>query len=350
MKILRRILPFVITLIIILTYIVPTSIYTSAQVIQNKPLNTAAILFAFDDPYISLVRKSLEDIQSKNQDTINFTFFDGKRNQGIQNSILDSVLQSDYDLLLINLVSLDNKTVESVVKKAKEKNIPIILFNTVPFETNPIKSYDKAVVVSTNAEQSGILQGNLIVNEWNSNKKIIDKNNDDILQYVMLKGENNNSVTTARSAFSISTLNNAGIKTQEILSRFCYWDEECAKDSLELSFLRYADKIEAIISNNDAMAIGAIKALQKYGYNKGDASKYIPVFGIDGIPEARDLINKGIMAGTVLQDPDETAKALYTIGMNLAHNKNPLENTNYKFDQTGVTIDMPYHGYIPENK
>ena len=51
------------------------------------------------------------------------------------------------------------------------------------------------------------------------------------------------------------------------------------------------------------MAIGAIEALQKYGYNKGDKSKYIPVVGIDGIPEAKDLINKGFMTGTVIQDP-----------------------------------------------
>ena len=86
---------------------------------------------------------------------------------------------------------------------------------------------------------------------------------------------------------------------------------------MESLFLRYGGKIEAIISNNDAMAIGAIKALQKYGYNKGDKSKYIPVVGIDGIPEAKDLINKGIMTGTVSQDPNETAEALYTVGMNL---------------------------------
>ena len=160
-----------------------------------------------------------------------------------------------------------------------------------------------------------------------------------------LKGPENITVTLARSLYSISTINDSGIKTQEILSKSCYWDEKCAEDSMELLFLRYNGKIEAIISNNDAMAIGAIKALQKYGYNKGDKSKYIPVFGIDGIPEAIDLINKGFMTGTVFQDPNETAEALYTVGLNLAHNRNPLENTNYKFDETGVTIQMPYHEY-----
>ena len=39
------------------------------------------------------------------------------------------------------------------------------------------------------------------------------------------------------------------------------------------------------------MAIGAIEALQKYGYNTGDKSRTIPIVGVDGIPEAKKLIN-----------------------------------------------------------
>ena len=57
------------------------------------------------------------------------------------------------------------------------------------------------------------------------------------------------------------------------------------------------NKIEVIIANNDSMAIGAIQALQEYGYNKGDKTKIIPVVGVDAIPEAQDLIKKGIMTG-----------------------------------------------------
>ena len=345
MKILKRILIFIITLTVLSMNNIQNSIYTQAQIIPGTPVKTAVILFTFDDPYISLVRKSLEEIQNKTASNVNFIFYDGERNQGIQNTIIDSVLQSNYDLLLVNLVSLDQDTVTSVVTKAKQKNIPLILFNTAPFDVGPIKSYSKSLVISTDAKQSGILQGDLVINEWNSNKKAIDINGDNILQYFMFKGPENITVTLARSLYSISTINDSGIKTQEILSKSCYWDEKCAEDSMELLFLRYSGKFEAIISNNDAMAIGAINALQKYGYNKGDPSKYIPVFGIDGIPESIDFINKGFMTGTVSQDPNETAEVLYATGMNLAHNRNPLENTNYKFNETGVTIEMPYHEY-----
>ena len=111
-------------------------------------------------------------------------------------------------------------------------------------------------------------------------------------------------------------------------------------------FLRYSGKVEAIISNNDAMAIGAIEALQKYGYNTGDKSKNIVVVGTDGLPEAIDLINKGIMTGTVIQDPKVAAEMFYAIGINLINNLNPTENTDYKIVNEQIIIPYPYNSYI----
>ena len=106
------------------------------------------------------------------------------------------------------------------------------------------------------------------------------------------------------------------------------------------------NKIEVVISNNDSMAIGAIEALQEQGYNNGDKTKIIPVVGVDAIPEAQKLIKEGIMTGSVLQDPSAMADALYAVGMNLVYNRNPLEGTDYKFDETGVAVRLPYEEYI----
>ena len=83
------------------------------------------------------------------------------------------------------------------------------------------------------------------------------------------------------------------------------------KTALNQLFLTLDDKIEAIISNNDEMAIGAIEALQKYGFNKGGNSKYIPVVGVGGLPEAKELINQGVMTGTVI------ARSSYSCKCNL---------------------------------
>ena len=52
------------------------------------------------------------------------------------------------------------------------------------------------------------------------------------------------------------------------------------------------------------------------------------------------------MTDSVLQDPSAMAKALYTVGMNLVYSRNPLDGTQYKFDNTGVSIRIPYKEYI----
>jgi len=93
------------------------------------------------------------------------------------------------------------------------------------------------------------------------------------------------------------------------------------------------------------MAIGAVEALQAYGYNKGDKSKNIIVVGIDRTQEATDLIDKGFMTGTVGHDPRILADALYTVGMNLFSGKDPLEGTNYKIEDNGIEIRIPSEEY-----
>lgn len=89
-----------------------------------------------------------------------------------------------------------------------------------------------------------------------------------------------------------------------------------------------------------------LEELQKYGFNSGDNSKYIPVVGLGGVPESKKLINQGFMTGTVVQDSKLHAKAIYDVAMNLASGRDPLNNTDYKFDETGITIKIPYYEYV----
>lgn len=168
------------------------------------------------------------------------------------------------------------------------------------------------------------------------------------MQYIMLMGETSNIEAIERTKYSVLTINNAGIKTQELGLKVCNWNKEEGKNETRALLSQLGNKIEVIISNNDSMAIGAIEALQEQGYNNGDKTKIIPVVGVDAIPEAQKLIKEGIMTGSVLQDPSAMAKALYSVGMNLVYNRNPLDGTDYKFDETGVAIRLHYEEYIPQ--
>ena len=347
MKIFRKILLIIIASVM-MTGIVAScyqnTISINAQVIEEKPVKVAVLLYRFDDAYISLVRQSLEEIQKENEGNVQFTFYDGNNDQSIQNESLDKLLeQKDVDLFLLNLV--DTKSTKEAINKIKQNNIPVLLFNREPVDIEAVKSYKKAYFLGTDAEEAGILQGKILINAWNSNKQIIDKNKDNIMQYIMLMGESDNLEAIERTKHSVSTINSAGIKTQELALKVCNWNEEEGKNATKALLLQFGNKVEVIISNNDSMAIGAISALQEQGYNKGDKTKTIPVVGIDAIPEAQELIKQGIMTGSVLQDPSAMAKALYTVGMNLVYNKNPLDGTEYKFDYTGVAIRLPYEEY-----
>jgi methyl-galactoside transport system substrate-binding protein len=163
------------------------------------------------------------------------------------------------------------------------------------------------------------------------------------MQYVMLQGERYNKVPIDRTKYSVLTIQEAGIKTEELALRVSDWNTEIARNATKALFLKYGDKIEVIIANDDSMAIGAIQALQEYGYNKGDKMKTIQVVGVDAVPSAKDIISKGFMLGSPYQDPKDMVEAIYTVGMNLVYNRNPLDGTQYKFDDTGVAIRIPYY-------
>jgi len=312
---------------------------------RQNPVKAAVLLYRFDDTYISLVRQSFEEIQKNNEGKIEFTFYDGKNDQGIQNQTIDTLLENkSADILLLNIV--DEKSGYEVIDRIKEYNIPVVLFNREPFDIGSVQSYNKAYFVGTNAAEAGVLQGRILINAWNKNKAAIDINGDNILQYIMLMGESDNKEAIERTEYSVSTINDAQIQTQQLELAVCDWNREVARDRFEQLFLYYGNKIEVIISNNDEMAIGAIEALQKYGYNNGNGSKTITVVGIDAIPAAQELIKQGEMTGSVLQDAPAMAEACYVIGNNLVKGKPPLEGTQYKFDETGVAVRIPYREYM----
>ena len=341
----------ILTTIIVLVIIISLSgicdfnvIMASSRVSEGQPVKVGVLLNRLKIDYMPEVRKNLEEIQKANEGKVEFDFYYAEENQSTQNYQLDKLLKEGIDLILLNIVDVD--AAQDSINKIKEYNVPVILFNREPVKIDAIKSYNKSYYVGTNSEEAGRFQGKILVDEWNANKKVMDINGDNILQYVMLKGERENIEAIGRTKYSVESINNAGIKTEELATRICNWDKELARQAMESLFLKYGNNIEAVIANNDGMAVGAIEALQKYGYNKGDKSKTIPVVGIDATEEAKELIKKGFMAGSVIQDAKATAEALYTIGMNLVNNTNPLEGTNYKFDETGIAIRIPHKPYI----
>ena len=77
----------------------------------------------------------------------------------------------------------------------------------------------------------------------------------------------------------------------------------------------YGDDLNAILANNDNMAIGALNALEAKGRDD------VIVMGIDAIPDAVKLVEEGKMAATVLQDAEGQGKGAVEIAKNILEGK-----------------------------
>lgn len=283
-----------------------------------KKLRVGFTAYKYDDNFIALFRKVVENEAAKVSDKVDLQMNDSQNSQTTQNDQIDVMLSKGVDSLAINLV--DPAAGQTVANKIKESGIPVVFYNKRP-KDSVINSYDKAYYVGIDPNAQGIAQGELIAKYWKANPEI-DLNNDGIIQYVMLKGEPGHPDAEARTKYSIKSLNDMGIKTEELHLDTAMWDTAMAKDKMDAWLSGpNGEKIEIIICNNDGMALGAIESQKAFG-------KSLPVFGVDALPEAIVKIKKGEMAGTVLNDADGQGKGTFDIAVNLAAGKNATEGTD----------------------
>ncbi|WP_244835197.1 galactose ABC transporter substrate-binding protein [Clostridium sp. BJN0001] len=330
---------FILSLIILIESNVTLSYAAQA----NDVINASVLFYNTDDDYIKSLKENLEKVQEDPNNKMSFEYFNAHDSQTIQNNQLNEVLKKKPDIIFLNIV--DITYIDSVIEKIKLKNIPVVVFNRQPKSLTAIQSYGKSVYVGSNNIDVGILQGKIIKKKWDKDKFKIDKNNDNVLQYIMIKGERNNVDTENRSNYVIKFLKESNIKTYELASEYCNWDRETAKKTLKKLIYGYGNSIEAVICNNDEMAIGCVEALQENGYIT-QTSNNIIVVGIDGLKEAIKLVEENLMTGTVIQDTTEITNAMVAIGKNLVYGNKPLKDTKYKFDSTGVCVLLPYTKYI----
>ena len=82
-------------------------------------------------------------------------------------------------------------------------------------------------------------------------------------------------------------------------------DVQCGYDSIDRGYstaltVLAAQKFDGVLSTNDEMAIGSIRAIEASGLTPG---KDVIVVGLNGIPQALDAIREGKMYATVSQAP-----------------------------------------------
>jgi methyl-galactoside transport system substrate-binding protein len=225
--------------------------------------------------------------------------------------------------------------------------IPFLFYNKQPAEdtTQSVLVDTGTIFIGTLARQAGDMQGEILADLYKEDPGI-DLNGDGVLQYVMLMGEPQNPEAIARSQYSVETAVANGLKLEQIgQTLVCNWDTAQAQDAINATWAANPDgKIEVIFANNDMMGLGAVAALNSYGWNTGkEGDPKVVIIGVDAVDSAMESIKTGGMTATVQQDGDAMGKANIRIAINGALGREWLDGTEYQYtDDPYFCIRIPY--------
>ncbi len=297
-------------------------------------------IYKFDDTFMTGVRNAItQNAEGKAQVDV----VDSQNSQPTQNDKVDLFITKKVKGLAINPV--DRAAAGVIIDKAKKANIPVVFFNREPL-ADDMKKWDKVYYVGAKAEESGTIEGQMIVDYWKAHPEM-DKNKDGVLQYVMLKGEPGHQDAELRTKFSIKAVEDAGIKVQKLAEDTAMWDRVKGQEKMAAFLASQGDKIEAVFANNDDMALGAIEALKAAGYFKD--KKFMPVVGVDATAPALKALEDGTLLGTVLNDAKNQGKATFNISYILAQGQTPSKaNAGYDIVD-GKYVWVPYKKITKEN-
>lgn len=277
----------------------------AATAADNKDVKVGISIYKFDDNFMTLYRQELVRYMTEELGFTesNITVQDGKGDQAEQTNQIQNFIASGVDVMILNLVQASSAP--QVTDMCKEAGIPVVYINREPDaeeEDRWVSEGISATYVGADARQSGTFQGEEIVETSNKG----DINGDGKVSYVMVQGDPENVDAQYRTEFSIKALKDAGIETEELLLQRGDWDQAKGQQIVQDALTQFGDKIEVVFCNNDAMALGALQAIEGAGRKVGED---IYLVGVDALTEAVQNVVDGKMTGTVFNDYFGQAKS-----------------------------------------
>ena len=337
---------------------------------SSGDFDVTVLYYAYSDTYISSVRTALDaDLTAAG---ITYTDYDSNNSQTTQNEYIDTAIANGTDLLIVNMVtSGSSDTANSICDKAEAAGIPVIFFNRAVEEDDNagavLGTRSNIAFVGTDAPEAGHMQGEMIGNYLIENYDAVDLNGDGEISYAMFMGDASNVEAIYRTQYSVEDAN--AILTENGHPELVYfdstnenkyqldmtgaWSAQAAMEYMQTNLASYSEAngnmIELIICNNDNMAEGCITALQAAGYNNGEGTTTIPVFGVDATDSAQQLIANGTMTGTIKQDAEGMAECIALLATNVMNGEDLLANTDSYTKDTANSLDnkifIPYQEY-----
>ncbi|MDA3852070.1 MAG: galactose ABC transporter substrate-binding protein [Spirochaetaceae bacterium] len=317
---------------------------------QGNKQQVFLLAYNLEDPYLA---GFVERIGDKAQGLFTLHIYDVQNSQLVQNQILEDILREDPALILFNPV--DRLASYAIIEKLKQRNIPVIFFNREPLHQD-MEIWDRTYYVGARAEQSARLQADLAISLFQADQTTmnhLDRNGDGVIQAVILKGEQGHQDAETRTNQVILTFQERDIPLEVLTILPGNWDSAGAYEKTDALLEEFGSRMELVLSNNDAMAVGMIRRMRQQGWFQDsngngqidpDDSSWIPLLGIDGIDDAIDLIEQGYLYSTVWNDSDTMAEALVELSQALLLGQS-LDNLSFILEEDQyIWIDyQPFH-------
>ena len=252
----------------------------------------------FDDNFLTVLRNGTSEY-AKTQPGVTLQIEDAKDDVSKQLSQVQNFIANKVDAIIVNPV--DTSATDAITKAAAEAGVQLVYVNREPADVD--KLGPKAAFVASNEKDSGTLETKEIC-------KLLGGKGD----ILVIEGELSNQAAVQRTKDVhdvIATPECSGIKI--IAEQTAVWDRTKAQN-LMTNWLSKGMKYDAIVSNNDEMAVGAIQALKAAGVD----TKSAIVGGVDATQDALASMKAGDLKVTVFQDAAGQGKGAVDAALKLA--------------------------------
>ncbi|AXP03922.1 MULTISPECIES: sugar ABC transporter substrate-binding protein [Pseudomonas] len=238
-----------------------------------------------DDNFMTYVRNGLDAAAKK--ENVQIQFEDAQGDVVRQLNQVQGFINQKVDAVIV--LPVDTSATANITRAAVEAKTPLVYVNRHPDERTLPKG---VVTVASNDIEAGQLQMRYLA------EKLGGKGN-----LAIIMGDLAQNATHDRTEGVKQVLKDyPGIKIVEQQS--AEWQRNKGMD-LTSNWLLAGSRFDAIVANNDEMAIGAAMALQQAGKAKGE----IAIVGIDGLPDGLAAIKRGMLVASVFQDPKAQANS-----------------------------------------
>ena len=260
----------------ILTVLVALLMLTSAFAVSASALKIGATYYSLQNEFTMRMDNAGKKYCEENG--IEFLSYDGNYDAATQLSQVETMIADGCDAIILN--PQDAIACAAAVELAHKAGIPVVGVNTM-VESDLLTSYVGSQDVSA---------GEDIMNYM---IKYLAK---DAFNIVIIEGPMGQSAQLQRIEGITNVMaKNPGVK--ELARNTANWSRSEAMGLMETWISTFGDEIDAVIAENDEMALGAREAIVAAG-------KDIPCIGIDGITDAVAAIQSGNMIASDFQNAE----------------------------------------------